>query len=147
MSAVPAAKRRSAGVVVLRRFDGKWRCLLLRSYRYWDFPKGEIEPGEDPLAAARREVTEESGLTDLSFRWGEVFVETPPYARGKVARYYLAESATGEATLPISPELGRPEHHEHRWVDVDAAEALLNDRIRTVLAWASRLAHGREPPA
>ena len=27
----------------------------------WSIPKGEIEPGEDPLAAARREFAEETG--------------------------------------------------------------------------------------
>ncbi len=100
-------KRRSAGVVVLRRLDREWRCLLLRCDRYWDFPKGEIEPGEDPLLAARREVGEEAGLQSLDFRWGEDYVETPPYASGKVARYYLAECAAGEVI---------PEHQEFRWV-------------------------------
>lgn len=29
----------------------------------WSIPKGEFEPGEDPLAAARREFTEETGFT------------------------------------------------------------------------------------
>ena len=37
-----------------------WRVLLLRVYNYWDCPKGVVEPGEDPLAAARREVREET---------------------------------------------------------------------------------------
>lgn len=43
----------SAGVIIVRRYDDEWRYLLLRVYNYWDFPKGEVEPGEDPLAAAR----------------------------------------------------------------------------------------------
>ena len=109
---------------------------MLRCYGYWDFPKGEVEPGEEPLQTARREVTEETGLKDLDFHWGEAFVETPPYAGGKVARYYLAESRAGEVTLPINPELGHPEHHEYRWVDLDEAPALLNERVQRVLSWA-----------
>ncbi|MGE5153730.1 MAG: bis(5'-nucleosyl)-tetraphosphatase [Bdellovibrio bacteriovorus] len=128
--------RHSAGVVVVRRFEGTPRCLLLRCYDYWDFPKGEVEAGEDPIQTARREVQEETGLADLDFRWGEGFIETPPYAGGKIARYYLAESKTGEATLPVNPQLGHPEHHECRWLDLDDAPALLNRRLQPVLAWA-----------
>lgn len=133
--------RRSAGAVVVRRFPGGWRYLLLRCYRYWDFPKGEIEPGEPPLAAARREVREETGLSDLDFRWGEIFIETPPYSRGKIARYYLAESPQGEVSLPVSPELGRPEHDEFRWLGRDEALALVNPRIQAILEWADSQTH------
>ena len=52
----------AGGVVV----DGD-RVLVLRSARYADLrlPKGHIEAGEDPLAAALREVAEESGYVDL----------------------------------------------------------------------------------
>jgi 8-oxo-dGTP pyrophosphatase MutT (NUDIX family) len=134
--------KHAAGVAIVRRDDGRIRLLLLRAYGYWDFPKGELEPGEDPFAAARREVREETGLTDLAFPWGQVSVETPPYGQGKVARYYVAESPTGEVTLPISPELGRPEHHEHRWVTFDEAEPLLNERLRAVLDWVRRTIGG-----
>ena len=134
--------RRSAGVVVLRHLDGAYRCLLLRCFGYWDFPKGEIEPGEDPRQAARREVTEETGLADLDFRWGEDFIETPPYGRGKVARYYVAESRAGEVILPVSPELGRPEHQEYRWVELERAPALLGPRLQKVLAWARERIQG-----
>jgi len=125
----------SAGAVVLRRFPEGRRYLLLRAYRNWDFPKGIVEPGEDPLEAALREVREEAGLADLSFPWGEGFVETAPYARGKVARYYLAESARGEVHLGAGPS-GRPEHHEHRWLPYADARVLLVERLRRVIDWA-----------
>jgi 8-oxo-dGTP pyrophosphatase MutT (NUDIX family) len=96
-------------------------------------------PGETPLAAALREATEETGLTDLQLRWGETFIETERYGRGKIARYYLAEAPEGQVFLPVSPELGAPEHHEFRWVDAAEAERLFNPRLRRVLAWACRV--------
>lgn len=65
--------------------------LLLRVYKYWDFPKGLVEKGEDPLQAALREVTEETGITEVHFPWGKDFLETEPYRGGKIARYYVGE--------------------------------------------------------
>ena len=128
--------RQSAGVAVVRREDDAWRLLILRCYQNWDFPKGGIEPGETPLAAAIRETEEEAGITDLAFRWGEDYCETAPYGRpAKVARYYLAETRRKDIELPISPALGRPEHHEGRWVDLHRAESLLPPRLQPVLAW------------
>lgn len=129
---------RAAGAVVFRRGDGGIRLLVLRAYQNWDFPKGLVEPGESELEAARREVREETGLADLDYPFGEEFKETVPYAGNKVARYYLAETEAEKITLPVSPELGRPEHHEYRWVSFDEAEDLLPPRLAIVLDWAKR---------
>lgn len=130
-------RRLSAGVVVARRELAGWLLLMLRAYRNWDFPKGMVEPGEDPLAAARREVREETLIEDLSFDWGEVYYETGPYGNGKIARYYLAATRTIQVTLPVSQELGRPEHNEWRWVDRDGALSLASARLRPVVRWAA----------
>jgi bis(5'-nucleosidyl)-tetraphosphatase len=111
---------------------------VLRAYKNWDFPKGTIEPGEDALAAARREVEEETGLAALGYPFGVEFKETLPYANNKVARYYLAETDAEKIVLPVSPELGRPEHHEFRWVSFDEAEDLLPPRLAAVLEWAKK---------
>lgn len=129
--------RLSAGVALVRRSEREWLFLMLRAYRNWDFPKGGVEPGETPLAAARREVAEESGITDLRFTWGEVFYETPTYARNKIARYYVAETSTEQAILSVQPSLGRPEHHEWRWLRLDEALALTVPRLQQVLMWAA----------
>ena len=126
----------SAGVVVVRHAEDGWRVLLLRVYNYWDCPKGVVEAGEGPLDTARREVCEETGITDLEFRWGKDFIETPPYSKGKVARYYLAETHTADAKLPINPQLGRAEHHEWRWLSWEEAEQRVVDRLWNVLRWA-----------
>src|SRR5215210_17513 len=106
----------SAGVVPLRRTATGWRVLVLRAYKNWDFPKGRVEAGEEPLDAAKREATEETGLTELDFPFGESYRETLPYAGGKTARYYIAETDEENVRLPINHALGRPEHHEWRWV-------------------------------
>jgi 8-oxo-dGTP pyrophosphatase MutT (NUDIX family) len=132
------APHRAAGAVIFRRSDRGIRLLVLRAYRNWDFPKGLIEPGEDALAAARREVLEETGLADLAYPFGDEFKETLPYSGNKVARYYLAETDAEKIELPVSPELGRPEHHEYRWVGFDEAEDLLPPRLGVVLEWAKK---------
>lgn len=135
---MPKAKRRnSAGVAVVRETPDGARFLLLRAYRNWDFPKGLIEHGEDALAAAIRETREETGIDDLEFAWGTGFVETPPYAGGKVARYYVARTRAAKVTLGVNPVIGRAEHHEHRWVDLTEALALTVPRLQRVVAWAA----------
>lgn len=126
----------SAGAVLVRRDEGGHRFLLLRAYRNWDFPKGEVAEGEAPFAAALREIREETGIADLRFPAGEVFFETPPYAKGKVARYYLAETGVERVVLGVNPALGHPEHHESRWLRYGDARPLLVPRLQAVLDWA-----------
>lgn len=121
----------------MRRTTSGWLFLMLRAYRNWDFPKGMVEPGEEPLAAARREVREETLIEDLEFDWGEAYQETQPYGNRKVARYYVAATRTERITLPVSPEIGRPEHDEWRWVDRDAALSLSSPRIQLIVRWAA----------
>jgi len=132
------APNRAAGAVIFRRSERGIRLLLLRAYKNWDFPKGLIEPGEDALAAARREVLEETGLAELGYPFGDEFKETLPYSGNKVARYYLAQTDAEKIELPVSPQLGRPEHHEYRWVNFDEAEDLLPPRLGVVLEWARK---------
>jgi 8-oxo-dGTP pyrophosphatase MutT (NUDIX family) len=131
------APRLSAGVVVVRRGPTGWLFLMLRAYRNWDFPKGVLEPGEEPLAAARREVREETLINDLQFTWGEEYRETAPYSNNKVARYYVGETHTEHVTLPVNPELGKPEHNESRWLDLAGALSLSSPRVAPIVRWAA----------
>jgi bis(5'-nucleosidyl)-tetraphosphatase len=122
--------------VVVRDTPQGPRLLMLRAFSHWDFPKGLAEDGEDPLAAAVREVREETTLDDLAFPWGEVFFETGPYSRGKVARYYLAKTTRADVAILPNPETGRPEHVEFRWCSLAEAKRLTVPRVRLVVEWA-----------
>lgn len=61
----------SAGLLLFRRRDGGLEVFLVhpggpfwkgKDLRAWTIPKGMVEEGEDPLAAARREFHEETGI-------------------------------------------------------------------------------------
>src|SRR5437870_1926391 len=65
------ASKRSAGILLFRRRSGQLEVLLghmggpfwaRKDDGAWSIPKGEIDPDEDQLAAARREFAEELGL-------------------------------------------------------------------------------------
>ena len=131
----------SAGIVIVRKEKNEWKYLFLRAYKNWDFPKGIVEPSENPLETARREVKEETGITDLNFRWGDIFKETLPYySRGeKVARYYIAETSESNVTFSVNPEIGRPEHHKFRWLSYDEIIRLSTERLLIVIEWANNI--------
>lgn len=133
-TATPA--RLSAGVVLVNLTNRRLSFLLLRAYRNWDFPKGMVEGGEAPLDGALRELFEETAIADVSFDWGPVFIETGPYRKDKVARYYLARSRHRQVELRVNPELGFPEHQEACWVGYDKALKMVSPRLKPVVTWA-----------
>ena len=127
----------SCGVIPLRKTGTHWEVLLLRCYKNWDFPKGMIDPGEDPLDAAKREFKEETGITDIEIISAELFIETEPYSHGKIARYYPGMVTTDtQVVIRPNPVTGILEHHEFRWFRLSEADEKLVPRLKKVLAWA-----------
>lgn len=116
--------------------------LVLRAWSNWDFPKGGAEPGETRMQAARRELAEETGILEFDLPWGEVYMDTVIYGGGKIARYYPARVEKRRLTLPVSPELGRPEHNEYRWASYERARRLLPPRLTPIIDWAWGLIAG-----
>ena len=110
----PRAKQEvSAGGVVFRTVaadDGGSRALYLLirdSYQNWGFPKGHLEPGEQAEDAAVREVSEETGLSEIALRGAIETIDWYFRFRGrlihKVCHFFLMET-TSEATCPQRAE-------------------------------------------
>lgn len=101
-----ARQERSAGVVLFREDPPAERVYLLLDYgRYWDFPKGHLEPGEDDQTAALRELREETGVTDArvlpDFRHEITyfFRERKKGLIRKTVVFFLAQTRTSSITL------------------------------------------------
>jgi 8-oxo-dGTP pyrophosphatase MutT (NUDIX family) len=120
---------RAAGAVLV---DGE-RVALVHRPRYddWTLPKGKHEPAEDDIAAALREVQEETGFHGRIERDLGVVrytVEKHGAVLPKVVRYYLMRVGAGAF---------EPNHEvdELRWVTREqAAQLLTYERDREVLA-------------
>src|SRR5215472_11329856 len=147
----PRSERQtSAGGVVFRRVEGIPRFLLiLDGHGNWGFPKGHLEAREVPLAAARREITEETGLDDLILR-GELEVIDWYFRlrRGLIHKYchlFLFESPAA----PTRPQLDEG-ITQCCWQPLEVAvETLAYENARRVLRKAGDLvrADGREEAA
>jgi ADP-ribose pyrophosphatase len=75
------------------------RVLLIRQYRLaargpiWEVPAGKLDPGEDPLACARRELAEETGFT--AQRWTPLGrLLTAPGFTDEIIHLFRAEGLT-----------------------------------------------------
>lgn len=97
------------GGVGILALDGENRAALVRQYRYafgramWEIPAGKREPGEEPLATARRELQEEVGASAAHWQaLGEIIPS--PGCYGERLWLYLARELTLGRTHPDEDE-------------------------------------------
>jgi len=120
------------------------KVLLERQYRHaagqylWELPAGRINPGESPLAAAKRELLEETGYT--ARRWRRLlFYYASPGFLSETMVVYLAESLTAGRARPEADESIHTRFFPLRPLVRAAAAGRLRDgkTISAVLAYAA----------
>lgn len=130
--------KRSAGLLMYRRRSNQVEVLLAhpggpfwakKDLGAWSIPKGEFGPDEDPLAAAKREYEEETGVTPQ----GEfISLGEQKQAGGKVVVAWAVEGDCDPSMLKSNlfsiewpPRSGRiaefPEVDRWAWFTMDEA--------------------------
>ena len=143
--------KRSAGIVLFRDLDATREVLLghmggplwaRRDAGAWTIPKGEYTADEDPLAAARREFTEELGLPVPD---GPLLPLGDVRQSGKIVTAWALRADLDPATvrpgtfrMTWPPRSGRvqefPELDRVEWLDLATAERKIVAAQRGLLA-------------
>ena len=131
---------RHRGSAVMMAVDARRRVLLVRQYRLpargylWELPAGRIDEGETALAAAKRELREETGCT--AKRWTKLvsFFPSPGYVEEKMT-IFLAEDLKQGAAQPMEDE-----RIETSWFSLrEIGEMIARGQIcdaKTIIGWA-----------
>ena len=99
------------GAVAIVAIDREGMLTLVRQRReavrteLLELPAGTLEEGETPLACARRELEEETGLTGGTWREEAAFYTTPGFCRERMHLFFAEELERGDASPESDEEL------------------------------------------
>lgn len=97
---------RHSGSVVIMAIDrsrGEPRILLVRQFRYpansflWELPAGRVDEGENPAAAAKRELIEETGFSAKKWKKALTFYSSPGFLDERMWLYVAEDLQPGKA--------------------------------------------------
>ncbi len=121
-------KVESFGIVPFLNENGTWKVLLIlhREGNHWGFPKGKANPGETPLAAASRELKEETGLSVLKVLREDPLTEQYQFRRKK--QFIIKTVQYFPALVEGSLQLQAEEIREAKWLTFQEAMQQLTFR-------------------
>jgi ADP-ribose pyrophosphatase len=99
------------GAVAIVAVDREGMLTLVRQRReavradLLELPAGTLEEGEAPLACARRELEEETGLTGGTWNEAATFYTTPGFCRERMHLFFAEGLERGEASPESDEEL------------------------------------------
>jgi len=130
---------KSSGAVIFRdTSEGIVFLLLHYPSGHWDFVKGKMEKGENPLDTVIREAKEETGISDLNFVDGfEENIEYDFQFEGELIHkkvvFYLAKTNTEKIIISH-------EHLDFVWLDYKSAlEKITYQNAKSALSKANQL--------
>jgi bis(5'-nucleosidyl)-tetraphosphatase len=135
-------KVESFGIVPFLNENSTWKVLLIlhREGNHWGFPKGKANPGETPLAAAPRELKEETGLAVLKVLREEPLIEQYQFRRKK--QFILKTVQYFPALVEGSLQLQEEEIREAKWLTIpEAMQQLTFREARHILQEFRRYTH------
>lgn len=113
----------SGGACVLCVENNK--VLLVRQYRYaygesiYEIPAGKLNPGEEPMLAAGRELEEEAGIRSENLQLLYEIYPTPGYTNERIY-IYLAKDVQR-----VPAHLDEGEFLDKEWVEMDRVKAMI----------------------
>jgi 8-oxo-dGTP diphosphatase len=122
----PETAQLTADVVLFAEDDDQLYVLVIRRgwppfEGCWAVPGGYVDPGEDTMEAAGRELGEETGLTAESLRLVGVYADSGRDPRGR----FVSFAYTARLPQLIEPVAG-DDAAEARWMPVDEALSVPN---------------------
>ena len=130
--------RNGVGIIVLNKENKVFVAKRIDNPKnFWQMPQGGIDSGEDPLAAAYRELEEETSIRNVELieeLEGTITYELPDYLlgivwkgkyKGQKQKWFLMRYFGSDKEINI--KTNKPEFFQWKWIDLDMITEVVVD--------------------